>query len=639
MSTFKYKAFVSYSWKDKVEAGRLHHALETYRAPRGVGAASRRLHPIFKDREEEAAGSSLRATIERALDQSEFLIVVCSPNSAKSLWVNKEIARFRKTRSPGAVLPYIIAGEPGASASPGGGANECFPPALMFDSSEDGAITETPIEAPLAADAREQGDGRRLARLKVAAALLGVGLDDLVRRDARRRAQRRQLAFATISTVAAALGGLSLFAFDQRDEARRQRAFAENQKLLAEKERDTASDALDYLVSIFQLANPATENPKTITALTILERGARKIDADLAAQPEVQAKLYGALGGVYQNLGDVDEAERLLKRAASLHGRRADERLAAELELAFISLKRRNLDEAAGRLADAERAIETAEEEGSTPVAAVRSLKQTLKERRAFEAYLSGDTDAADAFYSEAIDLVDVNHPKADETIARLSTNRGMIRVARKNFEAGGADLKRASEAFVKIYGERHLMTAKATHNIAYAEFERGDYAAAIATMREALGVYEKVLDADHPDLATARKLYGTMLTAAGDPEEAIAPLEGAAAGFAAAYGPHYYDVGYSLVYLAAALAEAGRHDEARRALDRAGVIYAKNFKPGEFDLADLDVYRGIVAGKAGDRAAAGAYCRSGLTVLARILGEKDAYLADMSQKCAAAAG
>ena len=80
----------------------------------------------------------------------------------------------------------IIDGEPGC---PDGG--ECFPPALRFEVDAEGHVTDRPAE-PVAADAREHGDGKRGALLKLAAGLLGVKLDDLVQRDAARRARNAQ---------------------------------------------------------------------------------------------------------------------------------------------------------------------------------------------------------------------------------------------------------------------------------------------------------------------------------------------------------------------------------------------------------------------------------------------------------------
>ena len=139
MTAFRYKAFLSYSWRDRSAAEALHRALETWRPPTNRRAEPP-LRPIFRDRDEEAAGASLRTAIEDALDNAEFLIVVCSPNSAASPWVNKEIAYFRKKRTPANILCYAIDGDPGSSA---------IPPVLFFETDIDGTLKDTPIDAPL----------------------------------------------------------------------------------------------------------------------------------------------------------------------------------------------------------------------------------------------------------------------------------------------------------------------------------------------------------------------------------------------------------------------------------------------------------------------------------------------------------
>ncbi|MBP6363627.1 MAG: toll/interleukin-1 receptor domain-containing protein [Novosphingobium sp.] len=120
MTAFRYKAFVSYSWADATWGNWLQKAIETYRAPSALvgkegalGPVPARLHPLFKDREEEAAGASIGAAVETALAASEFLIVVCSPNSAKSKWVDCEVAWFKTHRDPAKVLALIVDGEPG----------------------------------------------------------------------------------------------------------------------------------------------------------------------------------------------------------------------------------------------------------------------------------------------------------------------------------------------------------------------------------------------------------------------------------------------------------------------------------------------------------------------------------------------
>src|SRR5688572_11683924 len=88
---FKYWAYISYSHRDQAWCDWLHPALERYRGhQRAVGQMTdrgypvpKRLFPIFRDREELASSSDLSEAIKKALEQSRYLIVVCSPNAAR----------------------------------------------------------------------------------------------------------------------------------------------------------------------------------------------------------------------------------------------------------------------------------------------------------------------------------------------------------------------------------------------------------------------------------------------------------------------------------------------------------------------------------------------------------------------------
>jgi tetratricopeptide (TPR) repeat protein len=269
--TRQYKAFISYSWSDKDWAVWLHRSLETYFTPRALvgqetplGPVPARLHPIFKDREEEAAGHGITAAIEAAMASSDFLIVICSPRSARSTWVNREVAWFKKHRDPKRVLAVICDGEPGASLVAGRESEECFPKALLFKIGEDLAPTDEAEDYPLAADARPTGDGKRGAKLKVAAAMLGVGLDDLVRRDARRRAMQRRFVTGGALTLSVIMTGLAWTAMQARDAAEVARKDAEFQRTEAEglvefmltdlRQRLDAVGRLDVLDSVGQRA-------------------------------------------------------------------------------------------------------------------------------------------------------------------------------------------------------------------------------------------------------------------------------------------------------------------------------------------------------------------------------------------------
>ena len=223
-ATPPYWAFISYSSHDRAWARWLQRALETYAIPRRLvggatpaGPAPRRLRPIFRDRSELAADADLAGKVQAALERSAFLIVICSPQAAASRWVDEEIRRFRALHGDTRILAVIVAG------SPGGDHQACFPPALRY---RDEAGERIHVE-PIAADLRPGGDGRRMARLKLVAGMLGVGLDELVRRDAQRRARQFAALAAAAFAGMAVMSGLAWTALLARNEAQRQRGQAE----------------------------------------------------------------------------------------------------------------------------------------------------------------------------------------------------------------------------------------------------------------------------------------------------------------------------------------------------------------------------------------------------------------------------
>jgi len=229
----RYYAFLSYSHKDKELADWLHRELEKFRVPHSLagkltanGVVPRRLTPIFRDQHDLSAGGELGVEIKAALAASQFLIVLCSPEAARSRWTNAEIESFKRTRPEGCVLAAVVAGEPFASDIPGREAEECFPPALRYKYDRRGHQTGKRAE-PLAADFREVGEGMRLALLKLVAGMLGVGLDELVQRETTRR--HRHMAWLAAGSLAgmAITSTLAVTSIQSRNEAREQRRDAE----------------------------------------------------------------------------------------------------------------------------------------------------------------------------------------------------------------------------------------------------------------------------------------------------------------------------------------------------------------------------------------------------------------------------
>lgn len=192
----KYDAFISYRHleKDMFVAKGIHKALETTKVPFRIRKeiGKKKIERVFRDQEELPIGASLSDNIESALADSEFLVVICSPQTRESAWVMKEIDTFIAMHGKQNILAVLVEGEPADS----------FPRQLLTDD------FGNPRE-PLAADVR--GDSKREIRkkiksesLRLAAAILYCDYDTLRQRH-RERIMRR---YTAIAAGVAALGVL-----------------------------------------------------------------------------------------------------------------------------------------------------------------------------------------------------------------------------------------------------------------------------------------------------------------------------------------------------------------------------------------------------------------------------------------------
>ena len=129
--TYKNFAFISYSHADKKAAEELQKVLDDFQLPNALKAKypdrPEKLREIFRDDTGLPAGSNLTYEIQKQLEQSNYLLVICSPNAVESRWVNKEIEYFKKNRDATHIIPFIIDGVANAKRD---GEIECFPDAL-----------------------------------------------------------------------------------------------------------------------------------------------------------------------------------------------------------------------------------------------------------------------------------------------------------------------------------------------------------------------------------------------------------------------------------------------------------------------------------------------------------------------------
>lgn len=126
---FKYYAFISYSSKDTAWGRKLQKKLEHYRMPATLcsehGWERTPIKPVFFAPTDIQPGG-LTEELQERLKASRNLIVICSPNSAKSEWVGKEIEFYHKLGRTKNIHFFIVDGTP-HSGNPD---TECFNPVI-----------------------------------------------------------------------------------------------------------------------------------------------------------------------------------------------------------------------------------------------------------------------------------------------------------------------------------------------------------------------------------------------------------------------------------------------------------------------------------------------------------------------------
>ncbi len=275
----EYSAFISYKHGDldSFVAENLHKSIETFHIPKNIQKATgkKQMERVFRDKEELPISSNLSDNICSALQHSEYLIVICSPRTPESYWVQKEIETFIGMHDRDHVLAVLIEGEP----------EESFPEMLRYaekvHKQQDGTlqVERIPVE-PLAADLRGENKAEVKKKLKteilrIMAPLLNCSYDDLKQRHRERKMRRAISICAALSACFLAFGIYSMYNTMRINQEYRvkqinqSRYLAEtSQRLLSEGERELAIKIALEALPIYEGSNDRPYVPEAEYALT-----------------------------------------------------------------------------------------------------------------------------------------------------------------------------------------------------------------------------------------------------------------------------------------------------------------------------------------------------------------------------------
>jgi len=522
-TSLRYRAFISYSHRDSRKANRLHKKLEGYRVAEHLSSENPalqpgRIRPVFRDRDDLATAESLSLSIEQALDESEALLVVCSPDAVASRWVNAEIAYFRRKHPDRPVLAFVVRGDPTADPvlEP---KNAVFPiNLLLMDVDQPGGMR---IE-PLAADARHEADGFSTAFLKLTAGLIGVHYDQLRHRELHRRNRRWILLGSFSLALTAIFAVLAWRATVARNEARVARAQAELELL---SERQTRN----FLLSAFKLADPGEARGTTVTVREVLDSAVARIDSTDFARPVIKSRFLATMGQAYSSLGMNHRSIELLGQSlqtipeVGLSAESWQQRIDSQLELSDVLFSMGNYDEALALL-------EQVESGESASYLTLQQIARAANIRGDILSYQDQDAESMEAFQLalSTLDQATLSNEERASIRSRSLGGLATLYLFAGDYNASQEYFAEAIRILLPVYGDMHPDTIWAMISYGSAAYENGDTQTAREVWTRTLAIAGQVFDETHPEVGTIKNNLARLQFETGNYAEAEALLRDA---------------------------------------------------------------------------------------------------------------
>ena len=241
----------------------------------------------------------------------------------------------------------------------------------------------------------------------------------------------------------------------------------------AEASAAVASQVSDFLVAAFEAADPRERGLREeATARDVLDRSAARVDADLSAAPEVQARLQVVLGRAYQNLGQPRIAERQLQAGADLFRTvgALDSAYDADALLALQLGREGRYEDALARLAPVERWL-AGERAGAHPLVRLRVLQAGAIAHAGL-----GQGDVAEARLRAALDGAPVADPVWAREGAAVLRDLGLVHAKQGQLDASERVLRDALDRAARAHGARSFEYQQALGALSGTLYRAGRY-------------------------------------------------------------------------------------------------------------------------------------------------------------------
>ena len=339
--------------------------------------------------------------------------------------------------------------------------------------------------------------------------------------------------------------------------ARADRQRAESARAQAQQQSATTAQVSDFLVSLFEGADPKRGGRPDTPVLALVDKGRARIDSQLRDQPALRAEMKGVLAKVYDNVGRPADAVALYEEAVSLERSPTLRRPLREADLLSrqavalanddrhpqaVAPARRALALRAARLpadsmemADGHNTLGWVLARNGEHDEARRHLERALQIRRQHKGaapievastlhnlgLLEGRLDhlaAAEAYFQESLDLkrrhLPPDHTTVLNTVQALAANFGQ----QQKFEQALPLLEQLVAARRALTGPDSSMTAGAEHELAVVQRDSGRTAEALENYRRSMQSKIKHSGARSVNVAVTLNNIGGALEQLGDP-------------------------------------------------------------------------------------------------------------------------
>jgi eukaryotic-like serine/threonine-protein kinase len=301
-----------------------------------------------------------------------------------------------------------------------------------------------------------------------------------------------------------------------------------------------------FMTNLFQGGDEAAGPADSLRVVTLLDRGVQEAHS-LNAEPAVEAELYETLGGIYEKLGKLEQANALLESALAVHKAHfgAD---SPEVAQTLVAIGQLRSDQA--KLEDAEKLTQQGLEMARRHLAA--NNPAVVKAMVAYGRVLGqrGAYDRSIQVLNDAVKIESAPGRSATDLVSSLSA------LAETNYSAGHYPVadslyRRVLEMHRKMYGDRHPAVAEDLGNLAAIQQDLGFYSEAEKFDRQALDISRVYYGNEHPRTAIYLTMLGRALEFENKFDESDAALNQALAIQERVYGPVHGSVAETLNELA----------------------------------------------------------------------------------------